>query len=607
LEFDAMKITSGLLLQCISQDLSKHLDRGPERDWRCFAADALVASVDKKFVDDVAVDADAKALELFLDVNGKLKQSVQPSFLYDDLFLGELRNELYRFWFYPSKGRNVAEKAVAWSLSDCFTQGGVGPGKSLGSEFNDFYSKLSNSLLTTTRPVLYKSYRASTSEIPSCGAAEVARAERFGEYELVECNRLTFAPKRNDISRVICIEPTLNMFYQLGLGKLLESRLATFYGIRLSDQPTFNRELARRGSLDGSFATIDLSSASDSLSYGILKQVLPPVWFGLLDLLRCNTTRLPDGTLVKLNMVSTMGNGFTFPLETILFTAIVNVCYRLSGFSTSRNRRFRSSSVEGWIQNGQARACPYCNVPTQYSTLSSSVRQATLGNKVSEPGNYAVFGDDIIVKREIFDKVIYLLGLLGFRVNADKTFFEGPFRESCGSDFFNGRFVRGVYIKSLDTPQDRYVAINLLNDWTATTGLNLPSSIQLLLESVKRVLIPPEHGFDEGIHVPLSLYQESFDENGAVKYRFFKSKARGVKVGRGGEVSGRRLVNPDGLVYAFLAGYIRSQKIGFRQNKPLYGLKSNVTPRWDYMLPCRSYRRFSYAQWGTAVWSNLYK
>lgn len=562
-----MKISSELLIENLRLDLASYLGRDPvTAGWRTFAAKALETTLFKKYEDGKASDADAKALELFLKVNEELPQSVSPERMLDDYLLGEFREELYRFWHIDG------ETQVCNTHHEIFLAGRTGPGKSLGSEHDDLYSKLFNSRLTLCNPTLLKLYRESVSEHPRWDAAEKCRAEHFGDYEQVAGSKLCFAPKRYDISRTICVEPTLEMFYQLGFGRLLERRLWTRYKISLSTQPDFNRELARRGSVDGSFDTTDLSSASDSNSYGIFKKYAPPELFRWVDLLRVPNVVLPGGKMVRLKMVSTMGNGFTFPLETLIFTAVVRAAYKISDVPFITNSRSMYNGRE-WT-----------------------------------PGNFGVFGDDIITTPRTTRLVHRLLYLLGYKVNSSKTFVEGPFRESCGSDFFNGHFVRGVYLKSLKTPQDRYVAINLLNDWSATTEIPLPHTVQCLLSGLKRVQVPPVENFDAGIHVPLSMAGAKRDSNGTFVYRRFTVKPCAHKVGEDGQLRGRALVNPDGLVLCAVAGYIRSQKIGFRRfSSPIYVERLAKAPCWGWMPLSRSYRRFNLPRWETAVFLNLYK
>lgn len=556
-----MKVSSGVLLQHVLTDLSPYLVDSPERTWRQEAALSLKGSILKKYLEvgPNSDEANSKALTLFLEVNSGLRDSVQePASLRDQHLLGELKNSLDRFWF------RSGDSGLVCGLHDLFLAGRVGPGSSLGAKFGDFYTKLFASKLTATSQLLYKSYRQSLSQFPDWEVAENYRVSHKGDVEIVGRSNLLFVPKRHDISRTICVEPSLNMFYQLGLKQILEQRLRSVYSIDLSKQPNLNRELARVGSVDGSLSTIDLSSASDSLSIGVLRDILPRGFFSWLMALRTPETRLPDGRIVPLRMISTMGNGFTFPLETIVFCAVVEAAYRVCGISLKRNAG-------------------------------------------DTPGNFAVFGDDIIVRTEVSSSVIRLLEMLGFQVNADKTFVEGPFRESCGSDWFKGRNVRGVYIKSLRTPQDRYVAINLLNDWSAATGISLPETVQYLRKSVKWVLTSPSLGLDQGIHVPLSMAEPKRNRNGSFVIRHYAPRKAVVRLSED-SFSSRwkdQLFNPLGLKVAFLAGYVRSCEIPLRQREVSYTMKHSILPFWDKMEVTRSNERFSFTQWATAVWVNL--
>jgi hypothetical protein len=175
-------------------------------------------------------------------------------------------------------------------------------------------------------------------------------------------------------------------------------------GIDLRNGQDIHRQVACEASKDGHLATIDLSNASDTVSYNLVKLLLPAKWFHLLDSLRSPFT-LINGKWVKLEKFSSMGNGFTFELETLLFLAISLV----------------------------------------------AVRQKTIPVR----GSVLVYGDDIIVPSTSAKNVIEFLKFLGFTPNEKKTFSEGWFRESCGGDYFRGAAVRPHFLKELpNEPQD---------------------------------------------------------------------------------------------------------------------------------------------------------
>jgi hypothetical protein len=211
--------------------------------------------------------------------------------------------------------------------------------------------------------------------------------------EIVPGNVMFTVPKKTDIDRVACKEPDYNMFIQKGVGNHFRSSLRRI-GINLNDQ-SINRSLARVGSTDGSLATLDLSSASDSVTTELVFQLLPVTWFTFLDAVRCQVTVLDDGEEHRNCMFSSMGNGFTFELESLIFYAL-------------------------------ARA-------TSYFTGTRGV--------------VSVYGDDIIVPTRMAVDVIRVLSYMGFQVNPDKSHVDGPFRESCGGHYWNGVDITPFYVK----------------------------------------------------------------------------------------------------------------------------------------------------------------
>lgn len=221
------------------------------------------------------------------------------------------------------------------------------------------------------------------------------------DVQLVDANRFTTVPKTALTDRGICIEPGINVFYQLGLGAWLSRRLRYVYEWDKKVVQDQHRMLARLGSLTGATATIDLSMASDTVCRALVKLLLPPSWFDLLDQLRCKNTIL-DGRKIRLEKFSSMGNGYTFELETLLF-------YTLAQVITAQH----ADKVD-WFRPG-------CQV--------------------------SVFGDDIIVPVECVNDLVSALSFFGFSVNQDKSFWSGPFRESCGGDYYCGYDVRPHFQK----------------------------------------------------------------------------------------------------------------------------------------------------------------
>jgi hypothetical protein len=59
----------------------------------------------------------------------------------------------------------------------------------------------------------------------------------------------------------------------------------------------------------------------------------------------------------------------------------------------------------------------------------------------------SVYGDDIIAPAAARTKLQAVLQELGFTVNTEKSYSDGPFRESCGKDYFKGFDIRPFYLK----------------------------------------------------------------------------------------------------------------------------------------------------------------
>jgi hypothetical protein len=278
-------------------------------------------------------------------------------------------------------------------------------------------------------------------------------------------NRFTTVPKDGKTDRGICIEPLGNLFCQLGVGTYMKGRLSKV-GIFVDSNPRpkdpltdllrrpaptgqdIHRDLARRASIDGGWATIDLRNASDTVARNVVKLLLPRDWHALLDSLRSKKTLLPSGRWRILEKFSSMGNGFTFELETLLF---LGICHGATGLIPGRDI--------------------YC------------------------------YGDDIIVPTEHYDSVVTALSLFGFEVNQKKSFHHGFFRESCGGDFFLGYDVRSLFIK--EDPSDPLAWIDLYNRCLSfglrpSLGLvlsQLPKKLRLFgPRSVEGVLHSPERG-----------------------------------------------------------------------------------------------------------------
>lgn len=298
-----------------------------------------------------------------------------------------------RFTFAPAVERvlHAAQRKISQVLGDCPSIADIpvrfGPGAS--------------TQVTKKNACLAVKLRS----VPTCSANLAPRAEEllstlypYGalgtEIDVdIHDAQLSFVPKNAKTDRAICTEPSLNGLFQLGIGDLMADRLRTV-GIDIRDQGP-NQRAALYGSISGGLATLDLSSASDSVSIGLVCHLLPLDWAELLLDFRSDAV-VYDGDRYVLEKISSMGNGFTFPLETLIFWALASASTDL------------------------------CKNPRGYRVL--------------------VYGDDIVVPTDAVPLLRECLTELGFVLNDSKSFWTGSFRESCGCDYLGGINVRPCYV-----------------------------------------------------------------------------------------------------------------------------------------------------------------
>lgn len=502
---------------------------------------SLAKSLTKKFLytDRTTPEQDLACLQKFIHCNQQCKVfQLEPKRLFEDVVINQVIHTLDGFFF------NGPDLAL--DLSVIYAGAGVGPGASIGADENTFYTKMFDSALTSTSLSLNRLYRSAIASHPTWAEAEKQRRHIFGDT-IVAGSRLSFVPKTSEISRSICTEPVLNMFFQKGIGSFLEGVLRRRYKIDLSTQPDINRKLARLGSINGSYATIDLSSASDCISLKLVESLFPKYFVNWLKLARSPVTILPDGSEVELHMISSMGNGFTFPLQTLIFATLVDACYAVMG-------------LPRYNPDGSLR--------------------------------FGVFGDDIIVEKSAYEFVCQMLERFGFTVNVDKSFNSGHFRESCGADFYNGHDVRGVYIRRLSNDADVYSTFNRLVRWCARTGVSLELSLLLLRYRVRRKLyVPYAAGDDEGFKVTRAIAQPKLSNRATRSdgYQALVARSKSLKfpisetVDASDRPYDRFNYNGHGILISVIAGYIRDGRATIRVDCRTFKVLWRFTPNWDYV------------------------
>lgn len=220
--------------------------------------------------------------------------------------------------------------------------------------------------------------------------------QHFGEFVP---SKFMDVPKTWKKRRLIAIEDCTRMFFakgvQRGLYKAIHSTAILKQVIDLHDA-SGNCHAAKFGSLTGTYSTVDLSSASDSVGYRFVEELLGEdsrLW-RILRHARPILIDVPGKGVVVNHIFATMGNAVCFPILTLVVTLIL--------FEAHLVAKVRRSSPR-------------------------------------------VYGDDAVCEQQVTKSFITLLERYGFTVNRRKTFSGNePYRESCG-----GEYLRGVDITPL--------------------------------------------------------------------------------------------------------------------------------------------------------------
>lgn len=239
------------------------------------------------------------------------------------------------------------------------------------------------------------------------------------EISLRAWSNMRVVPKNAKTDRVICIEPDLNIFIQLGIGAGIREQLRIF-GLDLTTQE-WNRYLASIAH-DFDLCTMDLTSASDTNPTEAVWLLLPFDWADLLYFARTDFVKINvgkhAGEIHELQKWSSMGNGYTFELETLIF----------------------------------------------YGVILGACEELQVSNALT-----SAYGDDLIFPNACRDLIQRTLSFLGFKVNVEKTFGKGIFHESCGTDWFLGSNVRPFFFRTThhDFPTVCYITANAISSWAS--------------------------------------------------------------------------------------------------------------------------------------------
>lgn len=207
-------------------------------------------------------------------------------------------------------------------------------------------------------------------------------------------------PKDSRGPRIIAMEQQEYMHLQQGLGEAIREKLMSHPlsrgRVNFVDQ-TVNGRLALASSITGEYCTLDMNEASDRISRELVSQLFARLPQLRRSLLALSTVRseLPSGDIVATKKFAPMGSSLCFPvMSAVHFALAVSAIHIATGQSTRSIAR-----------------------------------------------HVYVYGDDILVKSEYAEVLFDTFPLFGLKFNQGKSFWKGPFRESCGQDALDGECV----------------------------------------------------------------------------------------------------------------------------------------------------------------------
>lgn len=210
--------------------------------------------------------------------------------------------------------------------------------------------------------------------------------------------RVHVVPKNYKQGRTIAMISTVKQYLLSGVRKALEERIvATTPEIHLGDQEA-NQAFAQQGSTGIlSYATVDFSAASDSISRQLARAILPDsVWADIDPLM--DTRMAVGGKSIPCHIFALSGTSVTWDLESVIFLAIART--------------------------------------------ATNIAARWLGCKLLPPH---VYGDDTVIDLRALDTFYDLTCMLGMEFNRSKTFSAGRYRESCGCEYLCGFDVHSIY------------------------------------------------------------------------------------------------------------------------------------------------------------------
>lgn len=223
-------------------------------------------------------------------------------------------------------------------------------------------------------------------------------------------SRFKFVPKTWDKARGICIEEFEVQWIQQGIRRGLTDHIEKhpLYKdrIRLNDQ-SVNAKLAMYGSRWLSFATLDMSEASDRIPRELVRYLFQDNEEFCQALMALSTrvikppSEVKGQPLLRTNKFAPMGSALCFPVMSLVHMFLIRAIIQLSN--------------------------------TKYPHLFST--------------QVYVYGDDIVIPSECVQAVYDWLPRFGMKLNETKSFYRSHFRESCGTHAYYGRDITPIFFR----------------------------------------------------------------------------------------------------------------------------------------------------------------
>lgn len=298
------------------------------------------------------------------------------------------------------------------------------------------------------------------------------RGQNIGKplYTVCETLTLTNVPKSWKSFRSIMPNTDIGGFYTYGLDRLIREKLRVVAKLDIRVLQHVHQILARKASKNRRHATADLSAASDAPTWELIARLVPRPWLKVLNFGRIRHVMI-DNDRYSLQSFMTMGIGFTFPLETLIFYALLLAMKNLLKL---------------------------------------------------EKGRISVYGDDLIYPSELHKVVKHVFPRLHLKLNEDKTYVTSNFRESCGGDYYHGTDVRPFSPEGecQNLPARRYAAFlykiynGIRRRWLDE---EIPRTCNFLLSEILNVegiiyQVPPSYPDTSGVKVdaPLETWYMNF-------------------------------------------------------------------------------------------------